>query len=81
MATASPERCAMDDELEIDLEVPQCSHCGVSLLTPDQPSERLVVCADGCVLHWFCAYPEGRRGSKTMPMLAPCPSSHEHVDV
>jgi hypothetical protein len=71
----------MDDELEIDLEVPQCSHCGVSLLTPDQPSERLVVCADGCVLHWFCAYPEGRRGSKTMPMLAPCPSSHEHVDV
>jgi hypothetical protein len=73
----------MDDELEIDLEVPQCSHCGVSLLTPDQPSERLVVCADGCVLHWFCAYPEGPPGPRPrpMPMLAPCPSSHDHVDV
>jgi hypothetical protein len=71
----------MDDELEIDLEVPQCSHCGVSLLTRDQPSERPVVCADGCVLHWFCAYPGGRPGLRTVPMLAPCPSSHEHVDV
>jgi hypothetical protein len=63
-----------------DLEVPQCSHCGVSLLTRDQPEASLVVAPDGCVLHWFCAYPEGgpERGPRRLPS---CPSSHEHLDV
>ena len=65
---------------DFDLEVPQCSHCGVSLLTLDQPEASLVVAPDGCVLHWFCAYPEGgpERGPRRLPS---CPSSHEHLDV
>jgi hypothetical protein len=67
-------------DVESDVEVPQCSHCGVSLLTPDQPSESLVVCGDGCVLHWYCAYPAGKP-ERAVPALGTCPSSHEHVDV
>jgi len=52
----------------------------VSLLTRDQPEASLVVAPDGCVLHWFCAYPEGgpERGPRRLPS---CPSSHEHLDV
>jgi len=69
-----------DVELEPDLEVPQCSHCGVSLLTRDQPQASLVVAPDGCVLHWFCAYPEGM-AQEHGPPLGTCPSSHEHLDV
>jgi len=69
------------DESDVDLEMPQCSHCGVSLLTPDQPQASLVVCADGCVLHWYCAYPEGERQGTGPPGLRHCPSSHEHLDV
>jgi len=55
----------MDDVVEFDFEVPQCSHCGV----------------DGCVLHWFCAYPDGFAGQRSPPRLPSCPSSHEHLDV
>ena len=69
------------DIVESEFEVPQCSHCGVSLLTSDQPSASLVVCADGCVLHWYCAYPEGRASPPAIPAPVPCPSSHEHLDV
>jgi len=78
---ANPRRTsgAVDDVDE--LEVPQCSHCGVSLLTPDQPAASLVVAPDGCVLHWFCAYPDGFGDPRTPPDLPRCPSSHEHVDV
>ena len=72
----------MDDPDDLDeLEVPQCSHCGVSLLTRDQPEANLVVAPDGCVLHWFCAYPDGFGDERTPPDLPRCPSSHEHVDV
>jgi hypothetical protein len=69
------------DDVEDDLEVPQCSHCGVSLLTRDQPEAALVVAPDGCVLHWFCAYPGGLAPDRGLPPLPSCPSSHEHVDV
>jgi len=71
----------MDDVVEFDFEIPQCSHCGVSLLTRDQPRASLVVAPDGCVLHWFCAYPEGQSGERAPPALPRCPSSHEHLDV
>jgi hypothetical protein len=64
-----------------DPEVPQCSHCGVSLLTRDQPEVSLVVAPDGCVLHWFCAFPGGLTAERGSPALPSCPSSHEHVDV
>ncbi len=31
------------DDAAFELEIPQCSHCGVSLLTRDQPEAALVV--------------------------------------
>jgi hypothetical protein len=72
----------MDNPDDLDeIEVPQCSHCGVSLLTRDQPQASLVVAPDGCVLHWFCAYPGGLTEERGSPPLPTCPSSHEHVDV
>ncbi len=40
-----------------------------------------MVAPDGCVLHWFCAYPDGFGDERTPPDLPRCPSSHEHVDV
>ena len=63
----------MDDVVEFDFEVPQCSHCGVSLLTRDQPEASLVVAPDGCVLHWFCAYPRGLTGQRASPELPAVP--------
>jgi hypothetical protein len=54
---------------------------GVSLLTRDQPEAALVVAPDGCVLHWFCAYPGGPTEERSLPPLPTCPSSHEHLDV